>query len=208
MNRVENITQKILDDAKQAAKRNEQDAAVEAEKILNEYKARASKEAAEILTAAADETKKLEERMQSQERLDKRKQNLSVKREATVKAFHRAMDLLCHMPREHYIAFLCNLAVSAATGDFFVRLNQKDHDEVGLRLVEEINDTLSRHGKTFRAILSDKCVDMKGGVIISEGKIETNCSLEVIMDSYYNSLEKEVVQSLFSEGTDTTGRSQ
>ncbi|MEG0765446.1 MAG: hypothetical protein RRY65_07590, partial [Pseudoflavonifractor sp.] len=124
-------------------------------------------------------------------------------------------------------ALLASLAVKAArTGREQVIFSQKDRNRVGKAVVtranellaqavapklpEEITDTragamLAKAVSGASALLAGTGMltlaegtrPMKGGIVLSDGEVETNCSFEVLVRLQKDSLTGEVVKTLF-----------
>ncbi len=161
------------------------DAEREAELIIKEAAARGEKEARMraklILTAAETETKKA---------------LLSMKRELISRAFDLAIDKLLKLDKAAYVALLAGLAARASeTGDEEMILNERDAENCGTELVAAANRLVNG-----RMTLSDRRRNIKGGFILSRGRVEINCALETLAALRKNELSPKVAELLFSEG--------
>ncbi|NLB28609.1 MAG: hypothetical protein GX823_00030, partial [Clostridiales bacterium] len=72
-----------------------------------------------------------------------------------------------------------------------------DRAKIGKAVVRAANRLLSENGRPARLELSDETREMSGGVVISGGDIETNCSLEKLVAQYRNELSPRVAKILF-----------
>ncbi|MEG1878313.1 MAG: V-type ATP synthase subunit E family protein [Pseudoflavonifractor sp.] len=227
MNGIEKITGQITADAQAEIDAINADARAQGAEYAADCAAKAQADGAEIRRRGAVNAAQREERLASVAGLEARKSLLGAKQEMVTKAFDRALDRLCALPDEEYIALLASLAVKAArTGREQVIFSQKDRNRVGKAVVtranellaqavapklpEEITDTragamLARAVSGASALLAGTGMltlaegtrPMKGGIVLSDGEVETNCSFEVLVRLQKDSLTGEVVKTLF-----------
>lgn len=216
MNRVENITQKILDEANLLAADKEQEAKAEADALLKSYEAEANKEYEKISETAKKEAQALLDRVLSQSQMNNRNLKLRYRRTAIEQAFAKALEGLCSLPQESMIGLLASLIIKYQTVDAQIILSAKDQDLVPkvIAAVKEkrgSNDTtlvgkigtlietaIGTKPAPLKLVPSEKVGTFQGGVVIVEGNVETNCSFEVLLGSSHDSLEAEVAAILFS----------
>ena len=84
---------------------------------------------------------------------------------------------------------------------FEVMLNKKDRDTVGEGVLNSARRRLS--GKVpeeaLKAmVLSQRTVQMQGGVVLCRGPVEYNCSFEILFAGLRRELEHEVSEALFA----------
>lgn len=100
------IAQRILDDAKEAADKTLAAAREKAEKFKNDAASEAEKIAADEQARTKVDCEKIIERRATVARLDGKKEELSVKQKLVSRVYEVALDDLCAMPKERYIAFI------------------------------------------------------------------------------------------------------
>jgi V/A-type H+-transporting ATPase subunit E len=195
---AEQVVGKILSEAR-----------AEAEKIISEAKSRAAAEQAkleselakynketEVLAAEAAEDKK--ERMLAMARMDVRKELGSAKVALVDEVFARAKERIQNLGDDEYRKLISDLILKAVeTGDEEVIIG-KDEKRIDDKFIKQINRQL---GSGFRGNLrlSGEKADISGGFILRRNNIQTNVSIEVMVDSMREELESEVVKDLFSE---------
>ena len=125
-------------------------------------------------------------------RMEARKSVLSVKQEMVEKSFDLAVQQIVALPDEKYTAFLANLEKKAGpAGDEEIILNAADRARVGEALLKAVN----ADGAKMK--LSDETRDIKGGLILRRGSIETNCSVELLVELCRGELSAKLADVLF-----------
>ena len=103
---------------------------------------------------------------------------------------------LLNLPEQEYTALLADLAVKAAvTGREAVILSQKDRTRYGKQVVTAANERLNGG----RLTLSEQTRPIQGGVILSDGDVEVNCSFETLVRLQRGALDRPVAQILFGD---------
>lgn len=227
MNGIEKITGQISADAQAEIDALTAKAKAEAEHILSDCAAKAQAEGDEILRRGKENAALREERLASVADLEGRKTLLAAKQEMVGKAFDRALERLCALPDEEYIDLLSRLAAKAArTGREQVIFAPRDRNRVGKAVVTKANELLAKQvapklpdelSETRTGAFIDKLVTnasallagtgmltlaegtrpMKGGLILSDGDVETNCSFEALIRVRRDGLAHEVAETLF-----------
>lgn len=227
MNGIEKITGQINADAKAEMDALIADANAQAAAITADYEAKARAAAAEVLRRGQRDAQQREERLASVAGLEARKTVLAAKQDMVSKAFDAALAQLCALPEEQYIALLAALTAKAArTGRETVFFAPKDRNRVGKAVVTRANELLAKAvapklpdelTDTRAGALLDKVVagasallagtgsltlaegtrPIMGGVILSDGEVDTNCSFEALVRLEKDSLSGDVVKVLF-----------
>lgn len=200
MDGIERITEKIKADVQAEIDMLMAQAKTQADQIVADSKAKASALAQELAAHGKRAAAEREERMASVAQLDARKVVLSAKQTLLNQAFEKALDKLCTMEEEAYIELLANLLVKASrTQKEQVAFNQKDRTRVGKAAVTQANDLLSKSSSQGSALLtlSEETRNIKGGFILIDGKVETNCAFETFVRLEKNSMSGEIAKLLF-----------
>ncbi len=190
---IENITDNILNDAKQIAEISLNNA----EKSKKEIIDKAEKEAEVIKSAAAEnmgkDAESLKSRKISAAELQGRKMMLGAKQDAIKKSFDEALNKLKSMPEEKYIDFLTNEIAKLPYKEGTIILNKQDKEKIGKKLIESVNVKLGE-GKF---VLSDETVNSGGGFVMKSGAIEINSTFETVLEFLRDELTNEVANVLF-----------
>ena len=227
MEGIEKITAKIAQDAQAEIARLTAETGEKIKTIQAEAEAQARKETAEIEArgrAAADERL---ERLSSAAQMERRKLELGAKQEVLSEAFDLALEKLCTLPEQEYIALLTGLVLEASsTGREQLIFSQKDRNTVGKQVVIAANDALVKErspglpeevAKSKVGAFVDKLVhnttnlvtgagmltlaeetrDIKGGFIMVDGDVEINCAFDTLVRLQREQMEKKVADALF-----------
>lgn len=196
MNNIESIVKKIADDAKLSAEQKIAEAQQEAQQIVSDYQAQADKIMQDAQAQAQKQASVIAERVESQSGLIRRNLMLQYKREAIEQAFQKSLEVLCAQDADKQVTLLSDAAVKYLSADAKVILNEKDKAAFGEKLVSEISRKLQAANKNYSVSLSADAGSMQGGMILTEGSIETNLSYEILVKNIRDELEGEVAKVL------------
>lgn len=197
MDGIERITDRINEDVQREIDAINAKAHAEAEAIAARYQEQAQKESAALLTKGQRDADERVERLGSVARLEAKKAILAAKQEMVGKAFDLALEQLCALPEEKYVALLSKLAAGAAkSGREQVALSQKDRTRYGKRVVTGANELLGAKGSLT---LAEEVRPIKGGLILQGDRTEVNCSFETLVRLQREELAAQVAQVLFEE---------
>ena len=195
MKGTEKIIAHIRSDAKSQADAILAKAGEQAAQIRAEYDKQAAQVYAEKVRAG---TKACQDQMDSVQRIanmEAKKSLLSVKQEMVSKAFEKAQALLTDLPEEQYVEFLAKLAARASvTGDEEIVLNARDRAAVGEAVVKAANGKLDGG----RLSLSGRVGDFAGGLLLSRGNVEANCTAELLVELCRGEMSAEIADMLFA----------
>lgn len=195
MNGIDKITQRITEEIDREIADIRAQARELADAITAEYTARAEKSSADILAhgqAAADER---QERLTGMARMEAKKTLLAAKQEMISRAFDLALEKLCSLPEKDYVKLLADLAVRASsTGAEALIFSRKDRARIGKAVVAAANKALGSRGKLTLAMQTRP---MAGGLILSDGAVEINCSFETLVRLQKTAAAGEVANILF-----------
>lgn len=195
MNGIEKITQLIESDAQAEIDRILGAARAEAAETAARYREQADAEAAELAAKNQKAAAEREERLVSVAQMEARKVILGAKQEMVEKAYIRALEKLCAMPDEQYVAVLADLLVQASSsGHEEVVFSPEDRERVGKAAVEKAN---AASGK--KLTLSAESLPIKGGFILKDKNVEVNCTFETLVRLQKAETAGAVVKKLFPE---------
>jgi len=198
MNGIEKITKRILDDAGLEVSAIKAESDAECEKIRNKYETLADAEYKRLLSEGEKNAEKRFKLLGGVAELEAKKQILSLKQELLGEAFGLAEKKLAELPEAEYAEFLAALASKASrNGSEVLLLSSADREKVGKAVEAGANKKLASQGKTASLRLSEKTAPIRGGVILEDGRIEINCSIETLVAACRNELAGEVAKILF-----------
>lgn len=195
MDGIEKITQRIREDTQREIAAIEAQAQEKAQAIRDQYAQQARQESAAILARGEKSANQRLERLESAAGLERRKLELAARQQVLGEAFALALDKLCALPEEEYIALLAALAAKAAqSGREQLIFSHKDRARVGKQVVMAANERLGSGALT----LSEQTRPIRGGFVMSDGDVEVNCAFETLVRMQREKLEKEVADILFA----------
>ena len=227
MNGIEKITGQIDADIQKEIDDLTAQAQAQAAEIGAGYDRQAQEQTQAILERGKRDAALRRERLGSVAQLEARELTLSAKQEMVGRAFDLALQKLVDLPEADYIALLARLAVEASrTGREQVIFSQKDRARYGKQVVTQANEILARRvapklpedltasragavldrvvtgasavlSGTGMLTLAEESRPMAGGLILRDGRVETNCSFEVLIRLQRGALSAEVAQVLF-----------
>lgn len=151
-----------------------------------------------IVSDGAKKAEQQLERLTSVAALEAKKQVLATKQEMVLATFERAAELLSDLPDDRYVPLLARLAAEASrTGYEKLAFSARDVLRVGEKVKDAANALLSRAGKEANLTVSTDTRNIRGGVIVLNGDIETNCSVDALVSQHRNALSNKVAQKLF-----------
>ena len=194
MNGIEKLTQQINADAQAEIDEILAAAKAEADAVAADYTQRAEKAAADVIAKGTAAAQQREERLVSMAGMEGRKDLLSAKQEMVGKAFDLALEKLCTLSDDEYVAMLVKLALTAVnSGREQMIFSQKDRNRIGKAVVTAVNDALPNGNLT----LSEQTRPMRGGFILSDGDVEVNCAFETLVRLLRGEISGEVAKALF-----------
>lgn len=198
MTGIENITGRILSDAQAEIDAINSGAAAEESRIREEYAARARRESEEILAKGARAAEERGSRLISAAHMESGKMQLAARQELLDKAFALALEKLCTLPEQEQIALLASLIFKACdTGTEEAVFNPEDRARYGEAACAAANESLRAAGREGGITLSGRTAEIRGGLVLSSGAIEVNCSYETLVRQVRGEAIGEVSRVLF-----------
>lgn len=192
-------TEKIIAHIQADAKAQADAILAQAEQQCAEIKADFDKQAADRYSERIRSgVKACQDEVDSRVRIDQmeaRKGTLAVKQEMVALAFDKALEQLCNLPEEQYVAFLAALAARASVSrDEEIILNARDRAAVGEKVVSAANTRLG----SGKLTLANETRDFAGGLILRRGNVEANCTAELLVELQRGELSAEIAGLLFA----------
>ena len=195
MNGIEKIIPRIEADAQAEIDCSLADAREKAADIADTYRKQADAEARELGAKYEKAAAEREERLVSSAQMEARKVRLAAKQEMVERTYALALDKLCAMPEEQYVAVLADLLVQASSnGREEAVFSPKDREQVGEKAVAKAN---ALSGKELR--LSAETQPIRGGFILKDKNVEVNCAFETLVRLQKTETAGAVVKKLFPE---------
>lgn len=195
---LEDILRKITGEAQAQAQEVLRSAQAERARLVAEAGLRAKASVEKIEAAgksAADEARRKELSTAS---VEVRRTLLSAKQEVLTQVFEQALDSLSALPEAEYRTMLARLAAgAAATGAEQVVVSPRDRQLLGDEFLALANEGLAARGLPGRLSYAAGTRNLRGGLILTSGEIEINCSFERTLASLRDDLEPLIAAMLF-----------
>ena len=196
MNGIERITARLDADTQAEIDRIRENAKAEAEKVAQGYRTQMESETAELRERSRRAAAEREERLVSAAQMEARKTTLAARQEMVDKAYALALEKLCSLPEEQYIQTVAALLVQAAPdGKGEVIFSKEQRERVGTAAVALANSRLGDGTLTVSA----QTRPLKGGFILSNGRVEVNCSFDTLVRLQRAETAGEVAKRLFPQ---------
>ena len=198
MKGIDKITSRIIADAEAECRDVKRESDERCAAVRAENEKRAQDEYWRLVREGVKDTEQRVQRMDRTARLEAKKSVLNMKQEAVSRAFDLAKDKIAELPERDYVAFLAHEAAEAAiTGQEEVIFCERDRKSVGAKAVKAANELLAAKGMPGLLTLSDATRDMAGGLMLKQGDIEVNCTVDTLLDLTRDELAARVADVLF-----------
>lgn len=124
--------------------------------------------------------------------LDAAKVDLGVRQTLVGEAFESSLRQLAEMPRDQYVAFANRLMEQAVRTGHEVVLVGRGEKHLDKSWLDEYN---TAHQTSL--VLSPDRLSISGGFVLRDGRIDVNCSWDMLLEDIRSEIESEVVRKLF-----------
>lgn len=124
--------------------------------------------------------------------LDAAKVDLGVRQTLVGEAFESSLRQLAEMPRDQYVAFANRLMEQAVRTGHEVVLVGRGEKHLDKSWLDEYN---TAHQTSL--VLSPDRLFISGGFVLRDGRIDVNCSWDMLLEDIRSEIESEVVRKLF-----------
>jgi len=177
----------LQEEAEQSAAKITAEHAVEAEETYWKH-ATAGKQAVDQTAQGLADTAAMESK----------KQVLIFKQELIEQAFSLAAARLSDLSEEKYVKLLINLCVKASqSGSERLIFSVRDRGHYGKRVTIAANEILESMGREAKLTMSEETRPISGGVILTDGLVDMNCSIEALIKARRRELLIPVAETLF-----------
>jgi len=194
MSNLNNLIDKIISDNREKAASIEDEAALQAKKIVTDLVDAANKEREAIVNSGAAEAEKEKELIITKNNIDLRDKKLAAKQAIIENVFSMAVDRLNNMDQGSYEAFLTAYLKQIPLNGDETLIVPKRYEKLD---IAAISASLSQKGKAISLTLEKNSRNISGGFILLQKGLENNNTYEALVDYYRDELEKIVSESLF-----------
>lgn len=185
MANVENLTNKILEDARQEADQMIADAERRASEIVDQKRRETEQECSRILRSAENEADRASERVFSNVRLQTRNEELMIRQEKMDEAFTKAKEMLQDMDDTAYKNYVTKVLEKLGTGqNEVVHVPQKRKAALGDQILGRKVEVSS---------------DSTDGFSVQQDQVFLNFRFDALVESMREEMETEIRDILFSK---------
>ena len=193
MNGIERIITRIKEDAQAEIDALMEKAREEAAGVEEMFRRQAEEEAAALAAKAQRAAAEREARMVSAARMEQRTRLLAARQQMMEWVYETALEELCALP--HKAETLTALLRRAATeGKGEVIFSERDRQQVGKEAIAAANK------QGMKLTLAKETRPIRGGFILKSGRVEINCSFEMLLQLEKTRSGAEVAAILFPKG--------
>lgn len=186
---IENITARILQEAKDEAKKTQEAAAAQKAALLEKAAQDAVAAEANMEQKAREDAQVLLERRNSVAELEARKLRLAAKQEALEETFHEAVGKIAALDGSTYFDYIVKTLEPYREEGGEISLNARDYGN--------LKDRLEKALEGSRLTVGSEQANIAGGFILKQGKVYVNASLEKILETEKKQMTGEVAGILF-----------
>ena len=186
---IENITARILQEAKDEAKKTQEAAAAQKAAMLEKAAQDAAAAEAKMAEKATEDAKVLLERRNSVAELEARKLRLAAKQEALEETFQEAAEKIAALDGSVYLDFIVKTLEPYREEGGEISQNARDY--------ANLKDSLEKALAGSKLTVGAEQANIAGGFILKQGKVYVNASLEKILETEKKQMTGEVAGILF-----------
>jgi len=198
MNGIDNIIERIKADTEDEIKALEAETQKACEEITSGYEARRQDVYWARLRVGTKAAEQRLERLRGMAEMEAKKQLLALRQEMVAMAFDLAVKRLSTLPEDEYVELLAGFAKKGArSGTEQIILSPADRTRYGKKICARANALLEETGGRGGLTLSESTRGMQGGLILTDGSVDINYSLETLVSLHRNALMERVSGILF-----------
>lgn len=194
MEGLERILSRLEEDAQGEIDKILENAQEEVHRIEESFASLASREAEEQTAACERAALALEAQIADGAQLETGKTLLRGKQTWVQRAYERAEEKLCALPTEAYRTMLETLLMRAAPDGRGEVLVSKRDQTLGKEIVRAVNEKIGG-----QLVLSKEMRSLKGGLLLRKGRVEVDCSVEMLVALQKEETMGTVAKLLFGE---------
>ncbi len=193
MQGIDKIIEKIIADAEADAKQTAKQTQKQIDDMRKKHEKQTQAQIDELNKEFADKRVQLKNRSKTMADLETRRNKLSIKRELVEEAFASAQQALKSLSDAQYLDFIVKLMrnLEDKRGEIIIGKNEK---KITALFIDKINENTDSAYK-----LAKDTGNFEGGFVLRNGKVETNCTFDMLVSLSKRNLEQKVASVLFDE---------
>ncbi len=200
MDGINKITERIAAEAREEITAMQAETAEKCKAIKDEYSAKAQQEYWRLIGEGTKDCEIQVKRLAGTAEMEAKKSILAMKQETIAHIFDLSVAGLCALPEEKYVDFLSKQASKASvTGLEELVFNARDKASCSKAVTKAANELLKKRGLLPKLTVSDKTGNFRGGLMVKQGDIEVNCTVEKLVELSKGELAPKIAELLFAE---------
>ena len=200
MDGINKITERIAVEVRDEIAAMQSDTAEKCRSIKDSYNNIAQEEYWKLINLGTKECEIQVSRLQSTASMEAKKSVLAMKQESIAYVFEETVNKLCDLPEEQYIDFMAKqAALAAGTGLEEIVFNARDKSGCAKAVTKAANEILKKRGLLPKLTISEQTGGFRGGLLVKQGDIEVNCTVEKLVELSKDELAATVAEVLFVE---------
>lgn len=198
MNGIERMTGRIAGDARAEAEAILAAARARADGVRANYADEARRLREEMLARGEQDAAARRRRLTGAAERESRRVQLACRQALLDEVFVRALESLCALPERDYVNLLAGLAgYAAGSGREEIILCPADRLRCGERVAARANELRRRAGQRGALTLAQETRDFRGGLILTDGSVEVNCTFASLLRRVRGRLSGQAAHVLF-----------
>ncbi len=200
MDGIDKITERIAAEARNEIAAIQTETADKCRIIKESYSNAAQEEYWKLIREGTKDCETQVSRLAGTAAMEAKKSVLAMKQDTVSRTFDRAVSALCSLPENQYVDFLSKQAAAAAsTGLEELVFNARDKASCAKSVVKAANELLKKRGLLPKLTISEKTGSFKGGLMVKQGDIEVNCTIEKLVELSKSELTTPIAEILFAD---------
>ena len=194
---IDDITTRIIAEAKDAAEKILAEARSEADQIKNKAAERLETSRETANQKAEVEARSVEQRIIAGAELEAQKSILAARQAAITATIERAVESLQNMDETEYVDFVASVLTKAPIDDKAEIIVENQNWNIIKKSLPELKKRLESTGRRLDLTLAKETREIGGGVLLRKGRIEFNASLPAIRRGMEEELRSVAASILF-----------
>lgn len=196
MANIDKIVEEILSEARKTAAEKKDAAKAEAAEIISSAEEECKKLEAEMTAKAEQDKKNASDRAKSSAQLKKRQMLLNARQEIISDVLDKAYNSIFALDDKTYFQMLEKMLKKYSLAkDGEIYFSKKDLDRMPAGFEDIISNAAKENGGSLKLSKESKPID--GGFILVYGGVEENCSIQTMFHTEREYLADKVYQTLF-----------
>jgi V/A-type H+-transporting ATPase subunit E len=164
------------------------------------YEAQAQREYDDLMREGKQDGELQLKRLTGAAAMEAKKTILSMKQRAVDAVLKASIERICDLSDEQYRLSRKACRAAAFTGTEEVIFNRRDcKSGVARNVVAKANDLLKKRKLLPKLTVSSENGSFAGGIIVKQGDIEVNCTVEKLVETNRDRLASDIAAVLFAE---------